>query len=302
MTRTNGLLAGLVILYLSVAGLYAAVIPVFEGFDAQAHFAAVQYFRSERTLPELTSETVARSYELIPHPPVYYALAALAGAGWPLDPASTVARASVNAYFDKSLSMRQSVTLPDTSWQDLAPAWAARFVSALGGLIVLLCTWWLARRLAPRAPTFALAAAAIAAFNPQFLFTAVTISNDAWSAATAALVLAVAVDAVMARRAPRAWLWVGGASRPGGTDEVQHAGRRPAVGYPVFACLAAAGMAELEIGPHCPWLRRGRLCRRGGVVVCAQLAAVPRDRAARPHGRGPADHAPGNAVHLAAHV
>ena len=41
------------------------------------------------------------------------------------------------------------------------------------------------------------------------MFTAVTISNDAWSAATAALVLAVAVDVVMARRSPLAWLWVG---------------------------------------------------------------------------------------------
>lgn len=212
MKRTSWLLLGLVAVYILVAGVYAAVIPVFEGFDAQAHFAAVQYFRSERSIPELTPATVARSYELIPHPPLYYVLSALAGAPWPLQEASAVAEASVNAYFDKSLSARESVTLPGAAWQDLAPAWSARLVSTLGGLIVLLCTWWMARRLAPRTPTFALAAAAIAAFNPQFLFTAVTISNDAWSAATAALALAVGVDTVVAKRSPRAWLWVGAAT------------------------------------------------------------------------------------------
>ena len=212
MKRTRWLLLGLVVVYILVAGVYSAVIPVFEGFDAQAHFAAVQYFRSERSIPELTPATVARSYELIPHPPLYYALSALAAAPWPLEEASAVAKASVNAYFDKSLSARESITLPGAAWQDLAPAWAARFVSTLGGLIVLLCTWWMARRLAPRAPTFALAAAAIAAFNPQFLFTAVTISNDAWSAATAALALALGVDTVVAGRSPRAWLWVGAAT------------------------------------------------------------------------------------------
>ena len=213
MKPTRWFLLGLVVVYILVAGVYSAVIPVFEGFDAQAHFAAVQYFRSERAIPELTPATVARSYELIPHPPLYYALSALAAAPWPLEEASAVAKASVNAYFDKSLSARESITLPGASWQDLAPAWAARFVSTLGGLIVLLCTWWMARRLAPSAPTFALAAAAIAAFNPQFLFTAVTISNDAWSAATAALALALGVDTVVAGRSPRAWLWVGAGHR-----------------------------------------------------------------------------------------
>jgi 4-amino-4-deoxy-L-arabinose transferase-like glycosyltransferase len=212
MTLSRWLLAALVVVYLLLAGAYAAVIPVFEGFDAQAHYAAIHYFRSERTLPELAPETVARSYELIPHPPLYYVLAALAGTGWPLEQASEVAQASANAYFDKSLAARQSVTLPNGAWQELAPAWAARFVSTLGGLVVLTCTWWMARRLAPQAPTFALASAAIATFNPQFLFTAVTISNDGWSAAMAALALAVGVDVVITRRSPSAWLWVGAAA------------------------------------------------------------------------------------------
>ena len=61
MTRSRWLLVGLVVVYLLAAGVYAALIPVFEGFDAQAHFAAIQYYRSERTVPELTPETAERS-------------------------------------------------------------------------------------------------------------------------------------------------------------------------------------------------------------------------------------------------
>lgn len=205
------LLAGIVLAYVAVASLYAAAVPVLEGFDAQAHYAAVHYYRAERTLPVLSPAIVSYSYELVPHPPLYYMLAAVAGSGWPLQPALDAAQASRNLYFDKSLAERQTVTLPAVPWQDFAPAWAARVVSMLGGLILVLCTWWLARRLAPQAPLLALAASAIAALNPQLLFTAVSISNDAWAAATCALALAAGVEVVLGARGPRAWLWVGAA-------------------------------------------------------------------------------------------
>lgn len=198
--------------YILCAGIYFVAIPPFEGFDAQAHFAAIQYYRSEHTLPVLTPTLVEQSYELVPHPPLYYVLSAAAATGWPLQDASELARHSSNAYFDKSLSARQSVTLPGVPWQALAPAQIARLIASIAGMITLLCTWWLARLLMPSAHSFALAAALVATLNPQFLFTAVTISNDAWAAAMAALTLAVAVDAVVRKRAPSAWLWIGAAA------------------------------------------------------------------------------------------
>ena len=205
------LLAGVVIVFLALALIYAAIIPVFEGFDAQAHYKAITYFRAERQLPILSPETVQRSYELVPHPPLYYVISALAATGWPIDEALDVARASINPYFDKSLSRRQSIVLPSAPWVALAPAWLARIVALAGGLLTIFCTWWLARLIVPATPTFALAAAAVATFNPQFLFTAVTISNDAWAAGMSALVLAMGADAVLRARTPRAWLWVGAA-------------------------------------------------------------------------------------------
>ncbi|MBK8045675.1 MAG: glycosyltransferase family 39 protein [Anaerolineales bacterium] len=209
--NSTRLIWAMVALYLSLAGVFASVTPIFEGFDAQAHYAAINYYRATPAIPALTAETSRTSYELVTQPPLYYVLSALAATGWPVASADAVAKASINPYYDKSLSLRQSIILPQVDIVNLVPAWIARLVSLLGGLITLLCTWWLARSLVPERPSFAFAAAVIAALNPQFLFTSVTISNDAWAAATASLALAVAVDVYMKQRRPAAWFWVGAA-------------------------------------------------------------------------------------------
>lgn len=209
--RALGLFLLAIVLYLALAAGYAAAVPLFEGYDAQAHYRAATFYRAEHQLPELTAATAAISYELIAQPPLYHALAGLAASGWPVDAALTLAQDSTNAYFDKSLSYRQSVTLPERAWQAMAPAWIARSVSVVGGLLALLSTWWLARTLFPAQPSAALAATAIAVLNPQFLYTSISISNDAWPAATTALALAVAASALLNDRSPRWWLWAGAA-------------------------------------------------------------------------------------------
>lgn len=203
------MLGFLVALFILFAAMYAAVVPVFEGFDAAAYYKAATYFRDEKQLPALTPETVDYSYELIAQPPLYFVLAGLAASGWPVDASLALVQQSENRYFGKGLSYRQSILIPDAPFENLAPAWIARFVSTLGGLLTLLCTWWLARTLFPRQPWLATAAVAVAVFNPQFLFTSVSITNDGWSAATAALALALAARAMLDDRSPRRWFWAG---------------------------------------------------------------------------------------------
>jgi ribosomal protein L40E len=131
--RARWLLGLLVAGYLLLTAAYAAVTPVFEGFDGLAHYAAATFYRTERRLPELTPATVRDSYELITQPPLYHLVAGLAATGWPVEPARQLAQASVNPYFDQSLSYRQTVILPEMPATALAPAWIARFVSLLAG-------------------------------------------------------------------------------------------------------------------------------------------------------------------------
>src|SRR5215207_9010508 len=109
-SRLIGLLAAL---FLILVTTYAVIIPPFEGFDALAHYGYVTYLRGHRQLPPLDRPTGAISYELIAHPPLYYALAALSGVGSPLDGTMALAAQSSNVYHTKVLSQRLSVTLPE---------------------------------------------------------------------------------------------------------------------------------------------------------------------------------------------
>lgn len=295
--RARWLLAGLAALFLLLAAAYALATPVFEGFDAIAHYTAATFYRDERRLPELTPETVRYSYELITQPPLYHLLAGLAAAGWPVDAARQLAVESFNPHFNQSLSHRQSVILPDAAWAALAPAWIARGVSALGGLLALLCTWWLARLFFPRQMWLAAAAVAVATFNPQFLYTSISITNDAWAAGTAALTLAAATRAALRAATPRGWLWAGLALGLAGLTKYsallvaapagllwlvywQRRGWRAGGNDAVRAALWAAGGFLLLAGP---WFVRNFLLY-GEIVPFAQMAAVlPTMRRAMPY-------------------
>jgi len=258
--RARWLLGLLVAGYLLLTAAYAAVTPVFEGFDGLAHYAAATFYRTERRLPELTPATVRDSYELITQPPLYHLVAGLAATGWPVEPARQLAQASVNPYFDQSLSYRQTVILPEMPATALAPAWIARFVSLLGGLLALLCTWWLARLFFPQQVWLAAAAAAVAAFNPQFLYTAVSMTNDAWAAGGAALALAAAAHAALRADAPRGWLWVGLAL-----------GLAALTKYSTLLVAAPVGLLWLDYWRRQGWrpALRGALWASGGFLALA---------------------------------
>ncbi len=201
--------AGLLALFVALAGLYAWVTPPLEGFDADAYFLAGLHLRETGRLPELDAATREASYELIAQPPLYFALSGLAMLPWPPEPARAYVAAAENPYFDKSKSTRQAIRLPVTPWTAAAPVRAAAGVSLLGALLAVWATWRLARVLAPGSWTFAAAAASLVAFNPQFLFMAVTVTNDAWAAGTVAMSVALAAAAALGEPRPRRWLWVG---------------------------------------------------------------------------------------------
>jgi 4-amino-4-deoxy-L-arabinose transferase-like glycosyltransferase len=187
--RPKVALALVVLTFLGLALIYAVVVPPLEGFDARAHFKYAAYLHQERRLPVVTPDLVDYSYELVVHPPLYYSAIALATAPLPMDQALTYARASENPYHDKSLTLRQTITLPTVAPGVLATLWVARLISLLGGVVTVVGAYALVRTLLPADPWLAVAVAALTGFNPQFLFTSVTITNDAWVPALLTLTL-----------------------------------------------------------------------------------------------------------------
>jgi 4-amino-4-deoxy-L-arabinose transferase-like glycosyltransferase len=189
---------GLIVLaYLAYAGLYLRIIPPLEGFDAIAHFNYVNYVREQRRLPPIDQPSAVFSYETVQQPPLYYALSALAASITPYEQHAEWARQSENPY-QYSLSPRVSVTLPDAPPSFTRAAQIARLTSLLGGLLAVIGTWLLTRRLFPGDIALASLATCIVAFNPLFAYVSVAITNDAWSAGGVAVAAWLFVRAVQA--------------------------------------------------------------------------------------------------------
>lgn len=199
-----------VLLFVGQALGFARFIPPLEGFDALEHFGYAAYLHQEGQLPVISEELVDYSYELIVQPPLYFTAIALLTAPLPMAEAWTFAQASDNPYHERGLTTRQTITLPDTPLQAWLILEVARLVSLLGSIVTILASYGLVRALLPNAPWLAVAVAAIVGFNAQFLFTAVTITNDAWVPALSTTTLWLIARTVQQPQPTwRAWLLIG---------------------------------------------------------------------------------------------
>jgi hypothetical protein len=187
----------IVALYIGYVGAYLAILPPLEGFDSFAHFNYINYLLTQRRLPSVDRDAARFSYELPQQPPLYYTAAAAAIALSPADYSQNDVwtRASENPY-QQSLSPRWSVSLPNAPTGFAASAQIARWVSMLGGLLGVIATALLARRLFPKQAMLQALITSIVAFNPLYVYLSVTISNDAWAVGSAALVAWLLVRAI----------------------------------------------------------------------------------------------------------
>jgi hypothetical protein len=71
----------LVLLFSGLVAGYAKVLPPFEAPDADAHYKYIVYLHQTRRLPFIDEQHATLSHQLVQQPPLYYLLAALAGAG-----------------------------------------------------------------------------------------------------------------------------------------------------------------------------------------------------------------------------
>jgi len=183
--------------FLALGIVYAVVTPLFEKPDEVWHYPYVKYLADGQGLPV---QDLAQAQPLMrqesTQPPLYYVTAALA-----------------------------TFWIEDDDWQDLVwlnPFWGynapgtvndnknrvlhtdrerfpyrgavlavrtARLVSVIWGAITVLATYLTALELFPKRRSFATGAAALVAFNPQFVFISSAVSNDSTVSALCTLAL-----------------------------------------------------------------------------------------------------------------
>lgn len=148
---------------------WALAVPVFEAPDEPAHWQYARYLHDEWTLP-----LYRPGFEEANSPPLYYLAIAPFAAASQLPPSVQVGDGRGQAV---SLAPPRVFANDDRDWSRYRPVLMARMWTALLSLITVWIVYRAAASLMPWSS--ALAAAALAAFLPQFSFRAVTVSNDA---------------------------------------------------------------------------------------------------------------------------
>ncbi len=191
MSHQTLALSVLVGLFIALAGVYSWVTPLFEAPDETWHFWYVKHLADGGDLPVVTPGVRAPWRQEGTQPPLYYWLAAQIIRGVDTsdapsvvvnNPYTNVGRADLpgnrNAVVPISRSPLQGTALA---------AQLVRWLSVALGAVTVLATYGLAREVFPSDPLLPLAAAAVVAFNPQFLFLSGSINNDNLIVTAAAL-------------------------------------------------------------------------------------------------------------------
>ncbi|RLC89618.1 MAG: hypothetical protein DRI79_06420 [Chloroflexi bacterium] len=195
-------------LFIVLAVLYGATIPIFESPDANGHYAYIHELTEGRGLPVQGTPSGERVTGYVAsHPPLYYAICA-ALTFWNDEDVDRREWAWRNPYH----AMGHPGSVANKNYLIHTPAerfpWRgtpltmhiARLVSTALGLLAVVATYGIVLELFPDrsdakganakgAKWLALGAAALTAFNPMFIFTSARVSNDAAVTAFGSLVV-----------------------------------------------------------------------------------------------------------------
>ena len=185
----------------------SVVVPLAEAPDELDHFHYARYLVEQHAFPPLSPVAEENPTMEANQPPLYYALAGLAG-GWiaPADPFTPPQNACYS--FDPADSGRQTfyVHTATEAWPFQSAALSfhvMRLLSLLLGGAAVGLAWLLGRQIAPDEPGVGLAAAALLAFNPQFLFITSSVNNDVLASTLGAAITVAAI--VLWRRPSAGW-------------------------------------------------------------------------------------------------
>lgn len=178
------LLASILLLYLLITLGYSVIVPLFETPDEHFHFFTLNELANTGRLP-----VVPETYDpyLGPEPaqpPLFYMIAALLAA--PFDTAAAREQVQLNPYAwigsaEAVVNVNRTITTTQEQWPWQGYALAAhlvRVLSVLFGLGTVVVVYGSARLVWPQDGRFALLAAALTAFLPQFNFINAAVSND----------------------------------------------------------------------------------------------------------------------------
>jgi len=189
LKRTVLLVEGLVLVYLALALAYGVIIPPFEGLDEVEHFGVTRYVADVGRLPVQGDASLAAYHirQEASQPPLYYLVAgpllrlsriSTANTADYLAPNPYVTCGTENIRADKAV-LRHDPFAEAFPWRDaLLALHLLRALSTMMQAFTVVGVYAIALRVFPTRPSVAVLAAALTAFNPQFLIVASGVNND----------------------------------------------------------------------------------------------------------------------------
>ncbi len=194
----------ILITFVALGTLYSVVVPLFEAPDEVWHYLYVKHFADGNGLPVYREGVTFPMRQEASQPPLFYALNGWASTWIDTRDAEQIVRYNPHAAVGTAApwgnrNMIRHTTREQFPYRGTALAvHLVRLFCVLMGAGTVLCTFAIARRLFPALPWLALVAAALNAFNPQFLFIHASVNNDVLvtllSALTLWLLVSVAHD------------------------------------------------------------------------------------------------------------
>ncbi|MCP4166731.1 MAG: hypothetical protein GY759_12690 [Chloroflexi bacterium] len=180
----HGSLALIVVGFLILGGLYSVVNPLFESPDEVWHYEYVRWLVEGNGLPTPEAVGSAPWHQEGSQPPLYYIIAAALTKSIPTTNATEVIRYNphaavglAEAFGNKNMIVHSNADA--WPWSGVAlSAHLVRFFSLVLGVVTVGATFGTARLIFPGMLPLAPLAAALVAFNPQFLFLSASVNND----------------------------------------------------------------------------------------------------------------------------
>lgn len=182
--RHRVILALILLLYLGLGVYYSVTVPLFEAPDELYHFFFAYHVATTGQLPVQNPDAPALWAQEGSQPPLYYLLAAVVIAPVPVERIADYLwenpHRNVGVPFEPG-NKNYLVHTEKERWPYRGLPLAvhlARWLSLLLGTLTVAGTYLLVREVWPHMPYLGLAAAAVVAFIPQFVFISSAVSND----------------------------------------------------------------------------------------------------------------------------
>lgn len=199
-------LAIILVIYIALGIAYSIVIPLAETPDESEHFRYMQVIARSGQLPVMLPEREANLTLEAHQPPLYYLMGSALTGYLDLDPQDNPPDNSCFSFEPDDPGRKIAYLHNSDEWppqRDLYLAFLLmRWFSVLMGAATICLAYIIGSQAVPTIAWFGPAAAALVAFNPQFVFITASMNNDVPTTLWGAAIVALSVSAISRPRMP----------------------------------------------------------------------------------------------------